>query len=168
MKSDVEEPCDRHCINYAFLSPLKLKIAYFYVACILIIVTGLHRTKYPINCSHFYYCASPSEYCHSWFMHHSSLVAVETPNSKTGRNSEKWPLNFSYQYLYHTSRDLYNITCRNFLRHRADGFTFPPKQVMLRIFIAFKNPSSSAGFVPQTLGPMVSTPLDSRERPWPV
>jgi hypothetical protein len=32
------------------------------------------------------------------------------------------------------------------LRHGTDGFTSPPKEVMLRIFIILKNPSSSAGF----------------------
>jgi hypothetical protein len=31
------------------------------------------------------------------------------------------------------------------------GFTFPPKEVMLWIFIAPKNPSSSAGFEPANL-----------------
>jgi hypothetical protein len=34
------------------------------------------------------------------------------------------------------------------LRHRTDGFTFPPKEVVLRIFIAIKNSLSSAGFEP--------------------
>jgi hypothetical protein len=32
------------------------------------------------------------------------------------------------------------------LRHGADVFTFSPKEVVLRIFIALKNPASSAGF----------------------
>jgi hypothetical protein len=36
----------------------------------------------------------------------------------------------------------------------ADGFTSPPKEVVLRIFIAIKNLSSSAGLNPRTLGPM--------------
>jgi hypothetical protein len=38
------------------------------------------------------------------------------------------------------------------LRHRTDGFTSPPKEVVLRIFIALKNRSSSAGFEPANLG----------------
>jgi hypothetical protein len=34
----------------------------------------------------------------------------------------------------------------------ADGFTSPPKEIVLRIFIALKNPSPSSGFEPATLG----------------
>ena len=40
------------------------------------------------------------------------------------------------------------------LRHGTDGFTSPPKKVVLRIFITLKNTS---GLNPQTLGPVVST-----------
>jgi hypothetical protein len=38
------------------------------------------------------------------------------------------------------------------LRHGTDGITSPPKEVVLRIFITLKNPSSSAGFEPANLG----------------
>jgi hypothetical protein len=34
------------------------------------------------------------------------------------------------------------------LRHETDGFTSPPKEVVLRIFITLKNPSTSAGIEP--------------------
>jgi hypothetical protein len=44
------------------------------------------------------------------------------------------------------------FTCRKILRHVADGFTFPLKQGVLRIFIALKKPSLSAGFEPANLG----------------
>jgi hypothetical protein len=37
------------------------------------------------------------------------------------------------------------------LRHVTDGFTSPPKEVVLWIFIALKNPSFSAGFEPTNL-----------------
>jgi hypothetical protein len=36
------------------------------------------------------------------------------------------------------------------LRHGTDGFTSPPKEVVLRIFITFKNPSTSVGIEPET------------------
>jgi hypothetical protein len=36
------------------------------------------------------------------------------------------------------------------LRHGTDGFTSPPKEVVLRIFITLKNPS--AGIEPANLG----------------
>jgi hypothetical protein len=56
------------------------------------------------------------------------------------------PLNFackvSLSYSYGS------LTCRKILRHGTAGFTFPRKEVVLRIFIAFKNPSSSVGLEP--------------------
>ena len=38
------------------------------------------------------------------------------------------------------------------LRHGTDGFTSPPKEGVLRIFFALKNPKASAGFEPANLG----------------
>jgi hypothetical protein len=50
-----------------------------------------------------------------------------------------------------------SLTCRKILRHGADGFTSPPKEGVLRIFTAFKNPSTRPGLIPRTLGPVAST-----------
>jgi hypothetical protein len=49
------------------------------------------------------------------------------------------------------------------LRHGTDGFTSPPKEVALRIFITLKNPSTSVGN-PRTLGPVASTLTTSPPR----
>jgi hypothetical protein len=38
------------------------------------------------------------------------------------------------------------------LQHGTDGFTSPPKEVVLRIFITLKNPSTSVGIEPENLG----------------
>ena len=38
------------------------------------------------------------------------------------------------------------------LRHVTDGFISPPKEGVLRIFFALKNPTASAGFEPANLG----------------
>ena len=38
------------------------------------------------------------------------------------------------------------------LRHGTDGFTSPPKEAVLRIFSALKNPTASVGFEPANLG----------------
>jgi hypothetical protein len=46
-----------------------------------------------------------------------------------------------------------SLTCRKIL-HRTDGFISPPKEVVLRIFIAIKNPLS---LKQRTLGPIAST-----------
>jgi hypothetical protein len=84
----------------------------------------------------------------------SALVATETPSSEAGRNDDKMPLNFVCQYLSCVKGFL---THRKLLRHGANGFTFPPKEVVLLIFIDPKNPSISAGFESAKLGPMAST-----------
>ena len=51
--------------------------------------------------------------------------------------------------LPRNSRDLLHAAN---LRHGTDGFTSPPKDGVLRIFFALKNPTSSAGFEPANLG----------------
>jgi len=50
--------------------------------------------------------------------------------------------------LPRNSRDLLHAAN---LRHGTDGFTSPPKEGVLRIFFALKNPTASAGFEPANL-----------------
>jgi hypothetical protein len=60
-------------------------------------------------------------------------------------------INFAFaKYLFHTSKR--SLTCRKILRHGADGFTSPPKEGVLRIFITLKNASPSAELEPANLG----------------
>jgi hypothetical protein len=61
--------------------------------------------------------------------------------------------NFAYQYLRYVSGSL---TCHKVLRHGASGFTSHPKEGVLRIFIALKNPSPRPGLNPRPLGPVAS------------
>jgi hypothetical protein len=90
-----------------------------------------------------------------------ALVAEQTPSREGGRNGREMTAEFSLSAsLLHRKESL---TCRKIL-HGADGFTWYPKKVVLRIFIAFKNPSLSAVFEPANLGLMANTPLHHRER----
>jgi hypothetical protein len=57
--------------------------------------------------------------------------------------------------LCHTPQG--SLTCLKISRHGADDFTFPPKEVVLPIFIAFKVHNPRPGLIPRTLGPMAST-----------
>jgi hypothetical protein len=58
--------------------------------------------------------------------------------------------------LFHTRKVLLHAVN---LRHGTDGFTSPPKEIVLRIF------SPQPGLNPRTLGPVASTlPLDHRVR----
>jgi hypothetical protein len=63
-------------------------------------------------------------------------------------------VNFSYEVSFVLQGFL---TRRKISRRGADGFTSPPKEVMLRIFIVLKNPLSFAGFEPASLESMAST-----------
>jgi hypothetical protein len=49
-----------------------------------------------------------------------------------------------------------SLTFRKILQQWADGFISLPKEIVLHIFIAHKNPSSTAGIEPTNLGPMAS------------
>jgi hypothetical protein len=91
-----------------------------------------------------------------------------TPNSSTGflwqfyqhllasrRNGRRtWKIWHWDVFLFILPR--WFLTCRNNLRHGASGFTSPPKEGVLRTFIALKNPSSLPGLNPRTLGPVAS------------
>jgi hypothetical protein len=57
-------------------------------------------------------------------------------------------------------------TCRKILEHRASSFTSPPKESVLRIFIALKNLSSRLVLNPRSLGPMLSTLTVTSSRVW--
>jgi hypothetical protein len=53
------------------------------------------------------------------------------------------------------------FTCPKILRHGASGFTFPPKEGVFRIFIAFKNPSPRPGFDTRIFRTVANTTLCS-------
>jgi hypothetical protein len=71
-------------------------------------------------------------------------------------NQETWVRNGRWNLL---TKHLY--ARKVLLRHGTDGFTSPPKEVVLRIFITLKNRSGSN---PQTLGPVASTLTTSPPR----
>jgi hypothetical protein len=50
-----------------------------------------------------------------------------------------------------------SLTCRKILRHGTSGFISHPKEGVLRIFIALKNPLTWLGPNPRPLGPGAST-----------
>jgi hypothetical protein len=72
-----------------------------------------------------------------------------------GKLGEKCALVLSANYFYHTSQG--SLTCSTILLHEADGFTCPPKEVVLQVFIALKNLPPSAALNPRTVGPVAST-----------
>jgi hypothetical protein len=90
----------------------------------------------------------------SWLVHQNSLAVIPAEifgaSRRHGRRSE----NFAYQYLKYLKGFL---TCHKILRHGTSGFTSHPKEGVLRIFIAIKNPSRLPGLNTRPLGPVAST-----------
>jgi hypothetical protein len=81
---------------------------------------------------------------HSWLIQHRHLVV------KQEKLGEKWLWILPTKYLFHTLQG--SLTSHKILWHEVDDFTFPPKEVVLWIFIALKNPLSLAGFEPTNHG----------------
>jgi hypothetical protein len=75
-------------------------------------------------------------------------VTITHPVAKQEKPGEKNREFLPTKYIFLTAG---SFNCRKILRHGTDGFT-SPKEVVLRIFIAVKNPPPSAGFEPTNLG----------------
>jgi hypothetical protein len=90
----------------------------------------------------------------SWLAHHSSLAVLPSETSGASRRSGRRSKNFAYQYLKYIKGYL---TCRKILRHGANGFTSHPKEGVLRIFIALKNPSPRPSLNPRPLSQVANT-----------
>jgi hypothetical protein len=70
--------------------------------------------------------------------------------AKQEKFGEKWRWILSTKYLFHTMHG--SLTCHTVFRNWASGFTSPQKEVILRVFIVMKSPSSSAGYESANLG----------------
>jgi hypothetical protein len=90
---------------------------------------------------------------YSWLVHQSSLAVLPAETSGACRRNGRSSENFHYQYLKYLK---VSLTCRKILLHGTSGFTSHPKENVLRIFIALKNPSSRPGLNPRHLGPVAS------------
>jgi hypothetical protein len=84
----------------------------------------------------------------SWLVHQSSLAVLPADSSGESRRNGRSE-DFACQYLKHLKGFL---TCRKILGHGTSGFTSHPKEGVLLIFIALKNPSPGPGLNPWPLG----------------
>jgi hypothetical protein len=73
----------------------------------------------------------------TWLVHQSSLVVLPAETSEANRRNERRSENSAYQYPKYLKG---SSTCRKILRRGSSNFTSHPKEGVLRIFIAFKNP----------------------------
>jgi hypothetical protein len=100
----------------------------------------------------------------SWFVHQSTLWQcyqeshLAANQEEHGEGDDELSLQ---SILFHMLK--WFFTCRKIVQNGADGFTCPLNEGVLQICITLKNPSSSLGLNPRTLGPMASmltiTPL---------
>jgi hypothetical protein len=90
----------------------------------------------------------------SWLVHHSCLEVLPAETSVVSRTNRRRSENFAYQYMKYLNGSL---TWRKILRYGTSGFTFHPKEGVLRNFIALKNPSPRPGLNQRTLGLVAST-----------
>jgi hypothetical protein len=123
-----------------------------YIICwLLITVTGWYPTKRPMHCSHW------SVVRPIWVLiipDWSTRAPWQTRQGHLGVKQRKAGEKYSWiskaKYLCHTWQG--SLTCRKILRHGADGFTSSPKEIVQRIFNAFKDSSSTVWFEPSNRG----------------
>jgi hypothetical protein len=69
----------------------------------------------------------------------SAVLKTQPSSSKSGGSGRRKLFILSMKYFFHTRRYILNIIKE--LRHGDSGFSSPPMEVVLRIFIAVNNPS---------------------------
>jgi hypothetical protein len=125
-------------------------------SCRLMMVIMLMGLNYVSNCGHQRaYCSSPGDIVYDygeprwndtnrgdfWFVHQSFLEIPQTPSGSKTRVTADGKVEFCLmKYLFHISKG--SLTCCKIVLQGADGFTSPPKEGIMRILIALKNPSS--------------------------
>jgi hypothetical protein len=75
-------------------------------------------------------------------------IPAKAPSGKAGETSPEISANFAYEVSLSYCRCI--LAFRKIL-HVTDGYASHPKEFVLRIFIALKNPSPSAGLEPAIL-----------------
>jgi hypothetical protein len=83
-------------------------------------------------------------------LHNFYSISIRLPEPCSSEAGETWVRNMAAEFCLQSI--FFMLIHAVNLRHGTDGFTSPPKKVVLRIFITPKNPSSSAGFEPANLG----------------
>jgi hypothetical protein len=77
-------------------------------------------------------------------------ISVKTPSSQAGRNFARNAYEVFQQSTCFIFREVLQHAAKS-QQHGTNGFTSPPNEVVLWMFIALKNPSSNAGFEPENV-----------------
>ena len=104
----------------------------------------------------------------SYFRRQSVSSSVRPKRPLVMKDGTVWARNIAGNFCLKMSTSTLHfreLLYATILRHGTDGFTSPPKEGMLRIFLPLKNPTALAGLNPQTWVPKASTlPLDHGSR----
>jgi hypothetical protein len=118
--------------------------------CIVIVsVARWYRTRLPMHYDHFWSVVrSHISSNNSWFIHRGCPEITSRDSSEAGETWREMALSFSYEVAicFHTCR----VPCCKILKHGTDNFTSEGSRAT--DFYCPKNPLSSAGFDPETLG----------------
>jgi hypothetical protein len=97
----------------------------------------------------------------SWSVYQSSLAVLSVKTSVASRRNGQRMRILRIQCLWYVNG---SFTYLKILRHGASNFTSHPKEGVLRIVIALKNPSPRLGFNPRPLCPLESTLISTPPR----
>jgi hypothetical protein len=103
---------------------------------------------------HYWSIVRPSSEFLSFLIHPQEISSSDQQRHLVAKR-ETWQEMAVYlqKYLFHTPQG--SLTCLKILWHGADGFTSPPKELVLRILSPLKISLPRPGLNPLTLGPMV-------------
>jgi hypothetical protein len=141
--------------------PLSVQVPKYFTSRCIVTVTGQYNTRHPMHCGHLWSTVHPHlSSNHSSFIQQSSLAITNRHLvAKQEKFGEKWLCILPTKYLFSHLQG--TLPCYKSLPHGTDDFTFPPKELVLRISIALKNHCPWSGMKLWTLGPMASMlPLD--------
>jgi hypothetical protein len=113
---------------------------------------GWYRTKRPMQLRPFFNRCAP--HLSSNYTESSTRALCSDCSSHLVAKREETKREIAAEFCLIASLSYLkgSLTCRKILRHGADGFTSPPRKVVLRIFIPLDNPSLSAEFEPADSG----------------
>jgi hypothetical protein len=118
-------------------------IAILWMGVLCLVTWCVRASRHKTQHAHLLFRPSTPEALH--VMRHERHLLV-----KDRITGEEWPVNLACNSDFHVNHRVL-LHAAN-LRHGTDGFTSSPKEGMLWIIFAPKNPTVSAGFEPAILG----------------
>jgi hypothetical protein len=121
--------------------PVHTSLSYTWCSILVTVMGWFHATT-----TTFLICCAPHlSSIHSWFIQQSSLLWLQQTHLVAKCGKTGWEMTAEFCLSISTIPQGI-LTCCKILWYAANSFTSSLKEVVLRIFIALKNPSVLAGF----------------------